>query len=312
MNSAKNPTSLAEQLRAVAGVGSDVREFRIVWSSAELRAVHEGGSSNVLILSAPCRSVSVPASSAYRGLPGPALAAARPLSIQMRLEDGQDRIDKASGVNREVQLGDTSFDATVYIETDASDDAVCAVLGDVSARKAVIVLLESGATSCTIDDARGDISCSWVWNHSAMPDSELGARVLDAMVSLQQALPYLVTSGTAKQRRDVLGFVAAGGVAASLVLGIPATLAVYYDLAPPECMESAGDGVQMRCSAGAECCRPIEVGAPAGILVAAALCFVLQKKVRGHFDSASTQRVAMFFALVFCCELGIIVVRLVG
>lgn len=311
MNTNPAPISLIDQLRATAGVSSDVNDFRIVWSAVELRAHYADGSSQLLVLSVPCRSISSAANSAYRGIPGPVVKVLRPLNIQLRFEHGADRMDKASGINREVQLGDEGFDSAVYIATDTLEETVRAVLADPVARRAVILLLESKA-SCTIDDARGDISCSWVWNHSEVPDAAQGTKVLDAMSSLHQALPYLVTTGLAEQHRDIIGFISTGGLAVSLILGVPLTLGIYLDLAPRACVESVGDGVQMRCSALPECCRPLELGVPAGLLVATAISFVFWKKIRGRFNSASTQRPAILFVFVLCCQIGIIVVRLIG
>jgi hypothetical protein len=66
---------------------------------------------------------------------GPGMAA-----ITLRLEDESDREAKRSAVSREVQTGDPVFDDAIYIESDASDEGVLAVLSSRDVRGAILAL----------------------------------------------------------------------------------------------------------------------------------------------------------------------------
>ncbi|MGK3991096.1 hypothetical protein WME99_49065 [Sorangium sp. So ce136] len=63
------------------------------------------------------------------------------LNMTLRPESSRDVRGKELGINREVQWGDADFDARVYVETDAPDVAVRALLESSRARAAVVALL---------------------------------------------------------------------------------------------------------------------------------------------------------------------------
>jgi hypothetical protein len=66
--------------------------------------------------------------------------------ILLRPETSTDKEGKARGINREVQVGDSTFDDRVYIESDAEDQAILRALPD-EVRSAVLRLFEKGASS---------------------------------------------------------------------------------------------------------------------------------------------------------------------
>lgn len=62
--------------------------------------------------------------------------------VTLRDETDVDRRGKEKGINLEIQLGDPQFDPRVYIETDAYDQAVRALLASPWIRSAVLALLK--------------------------------------------------------------------------------------------------------------------------------------------------------------------------
>jgi hypothetical protein len=65
-------------------------------------------------------------------------------AIFIRPEGATDKIGKAMGLNREVQLGDAPFDDAAYIESVAPDEVVKKVLGDADLRGRVLEILRLG------------------------------------------------------------------------------------------------------------------------------------------------------------------------
>lgn len=87
---------------------------------------------------------------AYRAAPG-RVVSGRP-QLTVRRETGLDRLGKGLRINREVQTGDARFDDAVYIESDATDADVAAVLGDGRVRRAMVALLALGFKSIGVND----------------------------------------------------------------------------------------------------------------------------------------------------------------
>lgn len=77
-------------------------------------------------------------------------------AIAMHLETWRDRLGKLLRINREVQTGDDAFDHRVYLESDATDQDIRAVLADGRTRAGILHLLDLGFSLVRIngrDDA---------------------------------------------------------------------------------------------------------------------------------------------------------------
>lgn len=77
--------------------------------------------------------------------------------MMFRRETGRDRFGKAIKLNREFETGDRDFDARVYIESDAKDDALREVLADPRARAALARLLDRGCQQVLLHENACDI-----------------------------------------------------------------------------------------------------------------------------------------------------------
>lgn len=64
--------------------------------------------------------------------------------ILFRKETATDRLGKALRINREYEFGDEAFDALVYVETNAPDDVVRAVLAERATRESIARLVGMG------------------------------------------------------------------------------------------------------------------------------------------------------------------------
>jgi hypothetical protein len=94
-------------------------------------------------LSAPGRGGAVAqVQGGYRGDPRATVKEA--FEVLFRKENGRDRFGKSIKLNREFHAGDPIFDATVYVESDARDEALKLYLQNEAVRTAIISLLEIG------------------------------------------------------------------------------------------------------------------------------------------------------------------------
>ncbi len=73
-----------------------------------------------------------------------------PGQVVFRRESSLDRFGKRVRVNRELQTGDRAFDHEVYVESDASDADLSAIVGSPSLRQGVLVALQ-WARSITLE-----------------------------------------------------------------------------------------------------------------------------------------------------------------
>jgi len=119
------PSMYTELREAAAALGrdEDCASFRVRCDGLELEV-------GLDIDSGVARGVGYSTSTA--GLP----------AMVLRPEDGRDVDAKDAGVAREVQTGDEAFDGAVYIESDASDEDVRAVLAAPAVRAAVVSALK--------------------------------------------------------------------------------------------------------------------------------------------------------------------------
>ncbi len=81
--------------------------------------------------------------------------------LRLRRERPADRLGKSLRLNREVQTGDPRFDGEVYIESDASDQEVLAVLSSPRARDAVVALLGHGVHQLALNHDGEQLRIHW-------------------------------------------------------------------------------------------------------------------------------------------------------
>jgi hypothetical protein len=122
--------------------------------------------------------------------------------VKLRAETDSDRAGKARQIAAEVQTGDAHFDARIYIESDAFDDAVRAVLSRPDARAAILDLV-AGAQTITFD-AEGillSISADDKADGPAFDPTRLRP-ILDRLVTIAET-PAVRDGGLRKERRGV-------------------------------------------------------------------------------------------------------------
>jgi hypothetical protein len=101
--------------------------------------------------------ISPPGESPYRA-GRPTLDA--PVELVLRRERGLDGLGKRFGVNREVELGDPSFDREVYVESDGSDEEVRAIVGP-AFRELALRILGAGVTALKLRASEGRLTALW-------------------------------------------------------------------------------------------------------------------------------------------------------
>jgi hypothetical protein len=106
-------------------------------------------------------------------------------AVLIRAEGAADRLGKALGITREVQLGDADFDAAAYIVAAAPDETVRAVLQSPEARARVREVLALGYQ---VDMSRDGLRATLL-QYSLTPFD--GAPVPAVMRSLQALVPLL-------------------------------------------------------------------------------------------------------------------------
>lgn len=96
--------------------------------------------------------------SAYRAEGRPTLDA--PVELVLRRERSLDGLGKRLGVNREVELGDPSFDREVYVESEGSDEQVRAIVGP-AFRELALRILGAGVTALKLRAGEGRLTALW-------------------------------------------------------------------------------------------------------------------------------------------------------
>jgi len=124
-------------------------------------------------------------SSVVRGVTASVFGGPYP-EIRFRKEKPEDLEAKDSGLSREVQIGDADFDARVYIETDAPDEAVREVV-DRNVRDAVLDMLDVGCNEVRFR-ARG-VEASIENRTINVCEPNKLKRVVDSLRSLARTAP---------------------------------------------------------------------------------------------------------------------------
>ncbi|MEP7124994.1 MAG: hypothetical protein ABJE95_28955 [Byssovorax sp.] len=106
--------------------------------------------------------------------------------ILIRAESGVDRLGKSLGLNREVQIGDATFDAAAYIDSAASDDIVKRALASAVVRARILELLGLGYR---LDLSSDGIGASRIRGYYASFESPELPALLGLLEAIQVALP---------------------------------------------------------------------------------------------------------------------------
>jgi hypothetical protein len=143
-------------------------------------------------------------------------------TILLRRERWTDRLGKALGLNREVQIGDAAFDRAVYIESDAPDAVLHWLLGDATRRRAALDVFALGFSELTIHGRWSLLSASRPRPRTVHLDAGVVRDVARCLSLLAPGIP-------AHDPRDD----AAMRAASSVVPGVLAVIAVVAALAVP-------------------------------------------------------------------------------
>jgi hypothetical protein len=185
-----------------------------------------------------------------------------PPRVLLRREARRDRLGKWLGLNREAQVGDSRFDADVYLESEDGQDVLARALSAPATREAIMALLGQGCNEVSIEvHAAGAVTARWLGDWPDGAGIESAARTL---VELERTLPPFERVSRPRQLSrgarviiaSVAWLVAGGAMAAGGILGWPTI---------------GGVG-------------PDEVGATFGLGLWGILVFVVFWLVRGRFN----------------------------
>ncbi|MFO0663891.1 MAG: hypothetical protein U0174_08070 [Polyangiaceae bacterium] len=189
-------SALVAELQALAGVPPGTDTFTLRCDAGMVTVSYKQWSSGPSDLKLEARyDDATRAVPGYRNFPAArTVTAPRPLDIQLRHEDSEDRAAKANGLNVEWQTGDRAFDEAVYVSTPGlSADVLNAVLAP-GVREAVMKLFELGFRLVAIDD-KGTVRADVTEFVVARPREGRGREAIDAFARLLMNLPLVVASG---------------------------------------------------------------------------------------------------------------------
>lgn len=127
----------------------------------------------------------------FRDAPGARIPSPAPLTL--RLETRVDRAGKFLRINRETQTGDATFDARIYLESDAADPVVLAALVNPALRTNVVKCLELGSTVATLD-LEGNLGVERPVPETKLLQVDHLTPLLDALGAAAEAIPPLVAA----------------------------------------------------------------------------------------------------------------------
>lgn len=303
--------SLIEQLREIAGVERNVNEFSIqIPGKTEVRVLFSRGSTDTLILSVAFPSpdtAAFPQTAARRPIALP-LSAPRPLSIQLTRELSTHVRAKEMGINREVQLGDPTFDGHVYINSPSGDDIIREVLASPDLRAAARDLLEHDASILVIDDAKGRVNVAVIEFHHREPDQSRAERMLQNVHRIAIALPPVSATPGVRQRDWLFTSLVILGIIA--FIGLIVATPLYQHLSPEHCLRRGQESVSLVCKAGPECCRPALYGLGAGAGLSVPLAILLFYTVRGQSNSLPKMVSAIVISSALLLEISALLGRI--
>jgi hypothetical protein len=115
----------------------------------------------------------------------PRARVARFPQILVRSRGAVDRLGLAFGLNGQPAIDDTEFEARVYVESDAAESELAALLGSPATRSAILALLGVQGVSAVLFNERGALAALAV---DGRAPAKLVAQ-LDALVALAATLP---------------------------------------------------------------------------------------------------------------------------
>jgi hypothetical protein len=268
---APDADSLLLQALRVRGVAAaDATAFTIQHDGMTVSLEYVFGSYSVVGLRVPYPSADRVASGA--GFSPSPLAARRPLSIALRLEDDHDRRAKARGRALEAQVGDPTFDREVYIDS-PSPEAARAVLTH-GVREAALALLRGGVRDLELDDEAGFIRVSIGATEHVRYWSERPDQLLGAIVALARHAPP-VRHVHLPRPFDPRWWL--GALALTSFVALAASAGV---LLPRRCIEPCGDdGGQCFRATDSVCTSPLPIGLGVAVGVAVALELLVVRRV---------------------------------
>jgi hypothetical protein len=143
------------------------------------------------------------------------LASAPLPGILIRAEGGLDRLGKSLGLNREVQLGDATFDAAAYIDSAASDEVVKRALASAEVRARVLDLLGLGYR---LDMSSDGLGASRIRGYYASFEAPELPAILTLLEAIQAALPRFDPSEAMPAPRRTPWMLIAAGAGLTLAL----------------------------------------------------------------------------------------------
>ncbi|HEY3818367.1 MAG TPA: hypothetical protein VGL81_14405 [Polyangiaceae bacterium] len=302
---------LIVELRAIAGAPWNSDAFTVPAAAVDAPAVrveYREGTSHSIVLRTPYGARAATTAGHRDTVVAP--HAARPLAITLRPETTKDARSKSRGIDREVQTGDAEFDAAVYVDTAAPDEAVVFVLGPEAVRAATLALLgEAGFSTVVVDDTSGDVVATLTSFPKSVP-ADRAARVLESFRALAWHVPTVQTLGATRRDRGQRVLLALGLAA---LAGFVLEIALTFALAPDGCARREGASLVLDCVqvGGRDCCAPMGVGAIVGVPAGLVAGLVAASFFRGRSDSSRRRVAAFIFVAALAFELTTTVVEAV-
>lgn len=110
-----------------------------------------------------------------------------PVELTLRRERSFDDVGKRLGLNREVQIGDPSFDREVYVETDASEARVREIV-HAPFRKPALRVLSTGVAALILRAGAGRLTAMWE-AHVTELSAERAKEIAELLLEARDALP---------------------------------------------------------------------------------------------------------------------------
>ena len=112
--------------------------------------------------------------------------------VLLRRETSLDRVAKVLAINREVQVGDATFDRIVYIDSEVPAAVLRAMFAQEAAKRAVICLLAEGFDEVWIQSAPSLVSAVRYGRETRVPELDSLRLAVTALQAIASAIPLRV------------------------------------------------------------------------------------------------------------------------